>query len=128
MRHLIVISIGLILLAGCASSVGEAPSSYMVFFQQSDAQLSVGARAVVDQAAFNVRSTHPAEVTIAVGNATNKDLRLADPRLLAVRQALIADGVPDQMIVPSAITGASVNVGETGDQRVVITLIAKTPS
>ena len=128
MKRLIVISLGLILLAACASSVGEAPSSYMVFFQQSDAQLSVGARAVVDQASINVRSSHPAEVTIAIGNATDEDLRLADPRLLAVRQALIADGVPDQMIVPSSVTGASVSVGETGDQRVVITLIAKMPS
>ena len=116
------------MLAGCASFVGEAPSSYMVFFQRNDAQLSAGARAIVDQAAFNIRSKHPAEVMLAVGHAPDETLKLADPRLLAVRQALIDDDVPDQIIVPSTITGASASVGATGDQRVVITLVFKTPS
>ena len=128
MKRSVALLIGLFLLVGCSSFVHDTPSSYMVFFQDHDSQLSAGARAVVDQSALNVRSTHPAEVMIGIGNATDANLKLADPRLLAVRQALIADGVPDQMIVPSAITGASVSVGETGDQRVVITLIAKMPS
>lgn len=128
MKRLIVISIGLTLLAGCASFVSEAPSSYMVFFQQNDDQLSVVARAVVDQVAFNVRSSRPAEVMLSVGNTAGENIRLSDPRLLAVRHALVADGVPDQIIVPTSITGASVSVGETGDQRIVITLVAKMPS
>jgi outer membrane protein OmpA-like peptidoglycan-associated protein len=128
MKHLIAISTGLILLASCGSVVRETPSSYMVFFQKDDAQLSSDARAVVDQAAVDVRGTHPDKVMIAGGNAADTNLKLAEPRLLAVRQALIADGVSDQTIFRSAITEAGESVGATGDQRVEITLIAKMPS
>ena len=128
MKQLIAISTGLILLAGCSSLVRETPSSYMVFFQKNDAQLSAGARAVVDQAAVEARGTHEGKVMIAAGNATDDNRKLAEPRLLAVRNALIGDGVSDQIIIRSAITEASDSVGETGDQRVESTLITKTPS
>jgi len=128
MKHPIALLTGLFLLVGCSTFVRETPSSYMVFFQEHDTQLSAGARAVVDQAALDVRRTHTGEVMIAAGNATDDKLKLAEPRLLAVRQALIGDGVSDHIILRSAIAEASDSVGETGDQHVVITLITKTPS
>ena len=127
-RRLIALSGGLVFLAGYSAFAGEASSSYMVFFAQSSSQLSPGARAIVDQAALAVRGMHPVRVTIAAGTAMDDNLKLADPRLREVRQALIADGVADRLIFVSAIAQASLIVGDTGDQRVEITLVAKTAS
>ena len=125
MKPLFALSAAAILLASCSTFVRETPSRYMVFFQRNDAALSAGGRAVVDQAALIARGTHAGSVMIAAGIATDGNLKLAEPRLLAVRQALIADGVGDHIIFRTAISEAGLSVGEPGDQRVEITLVSK---
>ena len=116
---------GAVLLTGCSVFVHPAPDSYMVFFPSSSTELSADARAVIDSAASDVRAHHPESVMIAAGIASGDNLKLAQPRFLAVRQALIADGVPDDLIARTAIADASLSVGTTGDQRVEIKLVAK---
>ena len=128
MKRLVAFCMGLALLAGCSSFGHEAPSSYMVFFSRGDTELSADGRAVVDKAAAAIRATHPASVLIAAGIASGNNLKLAEPRFLAVRQALIADGVSDELIARSAIADTSMSVGATGDQRVEISLVAKPAS
>ena len=128
MKRLVALSFGLSLLAACSTFNREAPSDYMVFFSHGDTALSADGRAVVDRAASAIRATHPASVLIAAGTDTGDNLKLAEPRFLTVRQALIADGVADAIITRSAIADASLSVGATGDQRVEINLIAKPAS
>lgn len=128
-RHFVlslgVLSVGMALLAGCGTFGHQAPASYMVFFTSSNTELSPDARAVVDQAAADIRASHPQSVMIAAGVASGDNLKLAQPRFLAVRQALIADGIADDLIARSALSDASLSVGATGDQRVEIKLVAK---
>ena len=114
-----------VLLTSCSVFVNPAPASYMVFFPSSNTELSADARAVVDSAAGDIRAHHPESVMIAAGIASGDNLKLAEPRFLAVRQALIADGVSDDLIARTAIADASLSVGTTGDQRVEIKLVAK---
>jgi hypothetical protein len=97
----------------------------MVFFQTNSSQLSAGARAVVDEAALAFHHQHPGNVMIATGTAFGDDPKLVEPRFLAVRQALIADGVASGLISRSAITEARFSLGDTGNERVEITLVAK---
>ena len=116
---------GSVLLAGCSTLFQPAPANYMVFFTSSNTELSPDARTVVDKAASAIRGSHPQSVMIAAGVASGDNLKLAQPRFLAVRQALIADGVADDLIARTAIADASMSVGATGDQRVEIKLVAK---
>jgi outer membrane protein OmpA-like peptidoglycan-associated protein len=128
MNRLFVLSAAMVLLAGCSVFTHEAPASYMVFFSSSTTELSPDARAVVDKAAVDIRGSHPESVMIAAGIASGDNLKLAQARFLAVRQALIADGVADDLIARTAIADASLSVGATGDQRVEIKLVAKPAS
>ncbi|MEI9889124.1 MAG: hypothetical protein WDN08_21985 [Rhizomicrobium sp.] len=125
MKRLVPLSLALILVAGCSTFGGRAPDQYMVFFSSSTTVLSPDARAVVDKAASAIRSTHPDSVLIAAGIASGDNLKLAQPRFDAVREALIADGVSPDLIARTAIADASLSVGTTGDQRVEIQLVAK---
>ena len=114
-----------VLLTGCSVFVHPAPANYMVFFPSSNTELSADARAVVDSAAADIRAHRPESVMIAAGIASGDNLKLAQPRFLAVREALIADGVSEDLIARTAIADASLSVGTTGDQRVEIKLVAK---
>jgi outer membrane protein OmpA-like peptidoglycan-associated protein len=125
MKRMLALSLALGLLGGCSSIMHEAPAKYLVFFSSSNTVLSPDARAVVDHAAADIRATHPDSVMIAAGAATGDNLKLAQPRFDAVRAALLADGVSDDLIARSAIADASLSVGATGDQRVEIKLVAK---
>jgi outer membrane protein OmpA-like peptidoglycan-associated protein len=125
MQRVFALSMALGLLAGCSTFMHEAPAKYLVFFSASDTNLSPDARAVVDHAAAAIRGTHPDSVMIAAGIATGDNLKLAQPRFDAVRAALVADGVSDDLIARSAIADASLSVGATGDQRVEIKLVTK---
>ncbi len=123
--RLIPLSIVLVLLAGCAAFDRQAPDQYMVFFSSGNIELSPDARAVVAKAASTIRNTHPQSVMIAAGEATGDNLKLAQPRFNAVRDALIADGVDPELIARTAIADTALNAGATGDQRVEIKLVAK---
>jgi outer membrane protein OmpA-like peptidoglycan-associated protein len=125
MKRLFALSFAALLLAGCGTFLHEAPANFMVFFPASSTELSPEARAVVDKAASAIRGSHPDSVMIAAGTATGDNLKLAQPRFLAVRQALIADGVADDLIARSAIADTSLSIGATGDQRVEIRLVDK---
>ncbi len=55
------------------------------------------------------------------------NMDLSEPRVAAVRQALIADGVTPETIARSAIPGPKLDGSKTGDQRVEIRLLASQP-
>ena len=125
MKRFLALTSGALLLAACSTFSQRAPATYMVFFTSGNTELSADARAVIDRAASTIRGTHPQTVMIAAGVSSGDNLKLAEPRFLAVRQALIADGVADDLIARTALSDASLSVGATGDQRVEIELSAR---
>jgi hypothetical protein len=113
------------LLAGCSTFMRDRPTDYMVFFPSSEIVLSADARAVVDQAAAAIRGTHPQSVILAAGVASGDNLKLAGPRVDAVRDALVADGVSADLIARSSLPDTALEIRTNGDQRVEIKLVAK---
>jgi len=103
------------------------PTHFIVFFSGKGTALSSDGQSIVKSAATRIAASHPASVVIESGVDAGGDL--AEPRFTAVRQALIDDGVSQDLIARSAIPGPKLagNNNSTGDQRVEIRLLAKTP-
>ena len=64
-------------------------------------------------------------VAIAAGVAKGDNLKLAEPRLLGVQQALVADGVNASLIARPSLPDLDATAGPTSDQRVEIILGAQ---
>jgi outer membrane protein OmpA-like peptidoglycan-associated protein len=110
-----------LLLIGCQSS-STLPATFIVFFQSGSAELNADAQAAVARAAEAARTTGAAQVAIASGVAQGDNLKLAEPRYLAVQRALIARGVAAGSIARASLPDAGVNSGPTADTRVEIIL------
>jgi len=115
-------------LTGCETSrsvyhyfVGT-PSTFIVFFATGSAQLTPDAAAIVRDAATIINRTHPGSVIIAAG--TQAGMELSQPRFAAVRQALIDDGVGEDVIARSAIADPKLDIAPAR-QRVEIRLVKK---
>jgi outer membrane protein OmpA-like peptidoglycan-associated protein len=115
-------------LSGCETvhSVfhGGTPSNFIVFFPVGGADLSPDAKTIVRDAATAIKHEHPQTVVIAAG--AKAGMELSQPRFAAVRQALIDDGVDQDLIARSAL--ADPKLDETpARQRVEIRLQMKGP-
>ena len=118
-------------LAGCdtlrQSASGVEPR-FIVFFLAQSTKLPDDGKTIVKTAAANIERTHPVSVLIAAGAKSGNDMELSGPRFAVVRQALIDDGVSQDLIARSAIPGAKLaGNSATGDQRVEITLLDDKP-
>jgi outer membrane protein OmpA-like peptidoglycan-associated protein len=118
-----------LLLAGCQSRDTpttsldtKLPAIFIIFFRAGSADLTEDANASIARAADAVHATRPGQVAIASGVAQGDNLKLAQPRYLAVQQALIAKGVSTNIIVRSALPDASLPTGPAADTRVEIIL------
>ena len=123
-QHLLLSAL---LLAGCSTfSPKSLPDNFIVFFGASDAQLSLEAKDVVNQAALAIQQKHPARVIVAGEPKTvvapGFNPRLADPRFEAVERALLAQGVDPKLLSRAALTDDQAKVGVTGNRRVEINL------
>jgi hypothetical protein len=132
MRKRVSIIFGLLLLSGCASAVQQdQPSRFIVFFSGDSAALTPEAQLIVKNAASRIRDAHPATVMIAAGVKAGGNMQLSEPRFLAVREALVADGIEPAIIARAPIPGprlASVDGGlSSGDERAEIRLLASGP-
>lgn len=110
-----------LLLAGCQTA-SNLPATFIVFFQSGSSELNADAQAAVARAADAVRATGATQIAVASGVAEGDNLKLAEPRYLAVQRALIARGVPTGSIARSALPSTGVNTGPTADTRVEIIL------
>ena len=118
-------------LAGCDTlrqySVAAEPR-FIVFFGAQSTELPNDGKTIVKAAAADIERTHPASVLIAAGAKSGNNTELSEPRFAVVRQALIDDGVSQDLIARSAIPGAKLaGNSATGDQRVEITLLNDKP-
>jgi outer membrane protein OmpA-like peptidoglycan-associated protein len=120
-----------LLLAGCDTLrqyAGDAEPRFIVFFSAQSTELPDDGKTIVKTAAANIERTHPASVLIVAGAKSGNNMELSEPRFAVVRQALIDDGVSQDLIARSAIPGAKLaGNSATGDQRVEITLFDDKP-
>lgn len=114
----------LLLLTGCSTFSGQAPNNYIVFFADGTTALSAEARAIVNQAAAAIRSKRPSMVAISTGVA-GSNLQLAGPRFEAIQKALVADGVPADIIARATLPDPRENVTPIANQRAEIFLFLK---
>ena len=130
MRGKIAIALLCISLGSCATAhdYGYGPQNhFIVFFSGKGTVLSPDGQTIVKNAAARIGTSRPTSVVIESGVDAGGDL--AEPRFTAVRQALIDNGVAQNLIARSAIPGPKLagNNNTTGDQRVEIRLLAKVP-
>ena len=125
MRYRYIVVIAAFSLGGCTIFHRDVPSIYVVYFPKGSTALADDAKKIVDQAAIDIKSTHPAAVTIGAGVSSGSDPHLSQPRFGAVRDALVADGVDANLIARASIADDGVDAGTVGDQRVEIRLTAK---
>jgi hypothetical protein len=102
----------------------------VTFFQNRDVQLTQNSRQIVDQAAAAAMSN--AAQLVQIAGPSNKvapgyDPSLAEPRIRAVEQALVEDGVSKDRLVRAALTTTDLNLkaDPSGAQRVEIRLVAR---
>jgi hypothetical protein len=127
MREKIAIAFLCVALAGCTTVhdyVYGSPKTFIVFFEAKSADLTPDAADIVKMAATAIQKQHPPTVQIAAGVAAGMDM--SAPRFTAVRQKLIDDGVPEDIIARSAIPDPKLDTG-AARQRVEIRLIANGP-
>jgi outer membrane protein OmpA-like peptidoglycan-associated protein len=129
MREKFAVAFLCVILSGCEtvhSVFHETPSTFIVFFPLKSAELQPDAVLIVKDAASAIRRTHPATVQIAAGVAAGGNMEMSQPRFAAVRQALVDDGVPGDIIARSAIADPRLDTGPAR-QRVEIRLLSKAP-
>ena len=117
-----------LVLAGCDTVrqySGAAEPRFIVFFGTQSTELPDAGKTIVKTAAADIEQTHPATVLIAAGAKSGNNMELSEPRFAVVRQALIDDGVSQDLIARSTVPGAKLaGNSATGDQRIEITLLA----
>jgi len=118
----------LAVLVACTQGSQQSPPVYIVFFPKGSVELVPESRQIIEQAVAAIRKTRPAAIVLASGVAVGDNLRLAEPRFEAIRQALVAKNVPPALIARSSLPDAKLETGSSGDTRVEILLLAKRPS
>jgi outer membrane protein OmpA-like peptidoglycan-associated protein len=119
-------------LSGCSTYtavhdyVYGPPKVFIVFFPMKSADLTPDAVDIVKVAATQIQRQHPATVQIAAGVAAGGNMEMSAPRFAAVRQKLVDDGVPEDLIARSAIADPQLDTGPAR-QRVEIRLLANGP-
>lgn len=116
-------------LAACTILRQEPPPAYVVFFTGKSIALTPDAQKIIADAAAKVQRSHPQMVQIAGPGtriARGYNPKLADPRMDAVANALVADGVDKKLLVRTSLTTGDANVDLSGASRVEIRLVPKT--
>jgi outer membrane protein OmpA-like peptidoglycan-associated protein len=139
MREKIAIALlCVVALSGCATYTRVhdyimGPPRFIVFFAGDSATLTPDAKTIVKAASDRIASRHPASVVIAAGVTAGDNMELSEPRFAAVHDALVADGVREDIIARAPIPGpklaeTTAKPGtSTADQRVEIRLLDKAP-
>ncbi|MGC8533929.1 MAG: hypothetical protein ACP5QR_00185 [Rhizomicrobium sp.] len=121
-----------LLLAGCSSLTSpfaqpqKPPPAYVVFFPGHSTMLSANAKHIIADAA--TATTQSSNSLIEVSGPSTKlapgyDPRYAQPRINAVIDELLADGVPQNHIAEGSSLSSTLEADVTGDQRVVLHLV-----
>jgi hypothetical protein len=130
--HLAIIGAAL-LLAGCstlpnpfAQPKKPPPPAYVVFFEGHSTMLSTDAKHIIADVAR--AATQNSNSLVEVSGPSTKlapgyDPRYAQPRINAVIDELLADGVPQNHIAEGSSLSSSLEVDAAGDQRVVLHLV-----
>lgn len=124
------ISLALLLCFGMAAcstlSPSKPPPVYVVFFEGPSVTLSDTAKAIVDHAAAEAKSSG-AMVQVAGQSTKSKGYNpaMAEPRIHAVEDAFIAGGITADRLVRTSFTTGDAKVDASGAQRVEIRLMDK---
>ncbi len=127
MRAKILLLLVCVGLTGCetvGSVFHRTPSTFIVFFPVNSAQMGADAATIVHHAAEAINRVHPETVIIAAGVSAGGNMEMSQPRFAAVRQALIDDGVDQDLIARSAIADPKLDT-MPARQRVEIRLVMK---
>jgi hypothetical protein len=90
------------------------------------AEITADSADILKMAAIQIQKQHPQTVQIAAGVAPGGNMEMSAPRFAAVRQKLIDDGVPEDLVARSAIADPQLDTGPAR-QRVEIRLLANGP-
>lgn len=132
MREKIAIALLCVALTGCATYqavhdyVYGPPKVFIVFFPVKSAEITPDSADILKMAAIQIQKQHPQTVQIAAGVAPGGNMEMSAPRFAAVRQKLIDDGVPEDLVARSAIADPQLDTGPAR-QRVEIRLLANGP-
>ncbi|HEY2070328.1 MAG TPA: hypothetical protein VGG48_12300 [Rhizomicrobium sp.] len=133
MRRFLFLALALSL-SGCGTfsflDHSPPPSVFVVFFPDRSTTLTQNGQKIVDDAARAARGTQMVQLTgPSTKVAPGYDPSLAEPRIEAIEQQLIADGVPKTRLVRASETtdGLNVKSDPSGAQRVEIRLVDKAP-
>jgi hypothetical protein len=114
--------------AACSTLTPPAPPPvYVVFFAGNGIALTDDARMIVDHAAAQAKSSGATMVQIA-GQSTKSpgyNPAMAEPRIQAVEDALLADGITAAQLVRTSLTTGDAKVDASGAERVEIRLMDK---
>lgn len=104
--------------AAAAPAPAAAPKTYLVFFDFDRSDITPEAAAIIRQAAADARSMQ-VRVVVVTGHAdrsgpTDYNQRLSERRANAVRNALVREGVPNNIIQTSG-RGENDNLVQTAD-------------
>jgi hypothetical protein len=129
MRKHLPLIFAVLALAGTAAHA-QTPSKFIVFFSGGSAALTPAAQLIVKDAASRIKDARPRTVLVSAGVKERGD-HLSRPRFLAVRQALVDDGVAPNIIARAPIPGpklAAFDSGlSSGDDRAEIQFFVKHP-
>ncbi|HET7335024.1 MAG TPA: hypothetical protein VFI93_07890 [Rhizomicrobium sp.] len=116
-------------LAACSILKPEPAPAYVVFFIGKSVELTPDAQKIISKAAAKAKRMRPQMVQIA-GPGTHivkgYDPSFAGPRMDAVANALVADGVDKALLVRTSLTTGAADVDLSGASRVEIRLVPKT--
>jgi outer membrane protein OmpA-like peptidoglycan-associated protein len=111
--------------ADAVPSAKASERSYVVFFENNQATLTPEGREIVKAAADRARYSHASLVTVsapATRVLAGYNPSVAQPRLMQVQQALIANGVPRDRVARATVSN-KVNVPLVGAERVEIRVV-----
>ncbi len=89
--------------AGALAATPQAPMVFRIFFANGQADLDAKARAVLDTAISAAKATPHLDISVvghsdAIGHSAEENLPLSRRRAEAVRKALVAAGIPPEVI------------------------------
>jgi outer membrane protein OmpA-like peptidoglycan-associated protein len=111
--------------ADTATAAQMRERSYVVFFENNQVALTPEGREIVKAAADRARKSHAQLVTVAAPTTrvlAGYNPAVAQPRLMAVQQTLIADGVQRERVARATVSN-KVHVPLVGAERVEIRVL-----
>jgi hypothetical protein len=129
MRKHLTLAFALLALGGSAAHA-QTSSKFIVFFSGGSATLTPAAQLIVKDAALRIKDARPTTVLVSAGVKEHGD-RMSRPRFLAVRQALVEDGIRPDLIARAPIPGPKLAAFDgglsSGDDRAEIQFFVKHP-